>query len=217
MKKQFILAGMVAMSLAISACGTKENNKVDNNNNTQIEKPVEGNDTGTGENGSTTGGNENSGEVSQGDTDIQGSLVKIRDAVAGAYGENYIPSMPFEETTIKELYGVDKTWYDAIVAEGPLMSTHVDTFMAIHPTEGNLENVKTALNNYKEYLVNDSLQYPMNMDKVKAAMVTVVGDNVYFIMLGMIDDTIEDEAKRLEEFTAQNQIAVDAINEQVSK
>lgn len=217
MKKQFILAGMVAMSLAVSACGAKGNNNTDNNNNPQIEKPVDGDDTATDENGTTTDGNENSGEVSQGDKDIQGSLEKIRDAVAAAYGENYIPSMPFDETTIKELYGVDKTWYDAIVAEGPLMSTHVDTFMAIHPTEGNLENVKKALTNYKDFLVNDSLQYPMNMEKVKAATVTVIGDNVYFIMLGMIDDTIEDEAKRLEEFTAQNQIAVDVINEQVSK
>ncbi len=203
MKKQFILAGMVAMSLAVTACGAKDNNNA-GNNNSQIEAPGNGNDSGAG-------------EETMNKEERQASLQEIRDTVAAAYGEDYIPSMPYDETTIKELFGVDPSWYDAIVAEGPMISTHVDTFIAIHPTEGNLENVKTALTNYKDYLVNESMQYPMNMEKVKAATITTIGDNVYFIMLGFIDDTIEDEAKRLEEFTAKNQIAVDAINEHVAK
>lgn len=208
MKKQFILAGMLAMSLAVSACGAKENNNNNNNNNSQVETPGDNNTT-PDENGTEGEGTDNA--------DIQGSLDSIRDAVAAAYGENYIPNMPFDETAVKETFGVDPSWYDGIVAEGPMISTHVDTFIAIHPTEGNLDNVKKALTDYKDYLVNESMQYPMNMEKVKAAEVTVIGDNIYFIMLGTIDDTIEDEAKRLEAFTEQNKIAIDAINEHVSK
>lgn len=208
MKKQFILAGMLAMSLAVSACGAKENNNNNNNNNSQVETPGDNNTT-PDENGTEGEGTDNA--------DIQGSLDSIRDAVAAAYGENYIPNMPFDETAVKETFGVDPSWYDGIVAEGPMISTHVDTFIAIHPTEGNLDNVKKALTDYKDYLVNESMQYPMNMEKVKAAEVTVIGDNIYFIMLGLVDDTIEDEAKRLEAFTEQNKIAIDAINEHVSK
>lgn len=207
MKKQFILAGMLAMSLAVSACGAKENNNNNNNNNSQVETP--------GDNNTTP--DENEGEGTVDNADVQGSLDSIRDAVAAAYGENYIPNMPFDETAVKETFGVDPSWYDGIVAEGPMISTHVDTFIAIHPTEGNLDNVKKALTDYKDYLVNESMQYPMNMEKVKAAEVTVIGDNIYFIMLGTIDDTIEDEAKRLEAFTEQNKIAIDTINEHVSK
>lgn len=209
MKKQFILAGMVAMSLSVSACGAKENKDVDNTGNTQVESQV-------GDNGNVGEENDIVDDEIKDINDIQASLESSRDAVSSAY-ENYIPNMPYDETAIKELFGIDSSWYDGVVAEGPMISAHVDTFIAIHPTEGNLENVETALINYKDYLVNESFQYPMNLDKVKAATVTVIGENVYFIMLGFIDDAIEDSEKRLEGFNAQNNIAVDAINEFIGK
>lgn len=143
---------------------------------------------------------------------MQENITQIRDAVASSY-EYYIPSMQYEAEQVKELFGVDSIWYDASIAEGPMMSTHVDTFIAIHPTKGNLQNVEKALNDYRDYLINDSLQYPMNQPKVEASLVEVIDDVVYFIMLGAIDEEIMDEGLMLEAYKAQNEIAVDVIKD----
>ena len=90
---------------------------------------------------------------------------------------------------------------------------HVDTFIAVHPTEGNEQNVEDALNAYRDNLVNNSMQYPANQVKVEASRVETVGDYVFFLMLGSIDLEIEDEAEMLTAYQEQNQIAVDAIKE----
>ena len=77
------------------------------------------------------------------------------------------------------------------------------------------EEAKKALDAYRETLVNDTMQYPMNISKIQSSQVYVVGDYVFFIMLGQIpDEMLEqgDESEMLKASQEQNQIAIDAIN-----
>lgn len=215
--KKIVIAALLTMSIALVGC-SKEEVKVedkpavedtvtDSNVNESEDANTEENQDGAVNEDAAT---EDTTEDANVNEEKQKELDEIRNTVAGAY-EDYVPSMPYEKEQITDIFGVDASWYDAVVAEGPMMSAHVDTFLAFHATEGNQENIKTALETYKEFLVNDSMQYPMNMEKVKAATILEEGDYIYFIMLGFIDDTIEDEGERLTAFEEQNAIAVEAI------
>ena len=95
------------------------------------------------------------------------------------------------------------------------MSFSSDVKMELEAADGKVEEAKKALDAYRETLVNDTLQYPMNISKVQASQVYVVGDYVFFIMLGQIpDEMLErgDESEMLKASQEQNQIAIDAIN-----
>ena len=141
-------------------------------------------------------------------------LADVQTAVQELIGENYVANMPYEAEFLNDIYGVQEGWYDAFVAAGPMMSAHVDTFIAIRPTEGNLDNVKGALENYQTMLKEDTFQYPTNLPKIQASRLEVVGDYVFFFMLGFIDDTQYDsEEAMIEAYNAINDDIMAKINE----
>lgn len=144
---------------------------------------------------------------------------EIQTAVKEAYGEAYIPGMDYDAQTLESIFGVKEDWYEEFTAQGPMMSAHVDTFVAIKAKEANVQDVVDALNSYREYLVNDSMQYPMNQIKIQASRVEQVGNYVFFILLGEIPTDVEDQSedKMLEAAKEQSQIAVDAINKVLTK
>lgn len=133
-------------------------------------------------------------------------------AVKEAYGDDYIPSMTIDENYLEDIYGLNFDWVEKHIAEGPMMSTHVDTFIGIKAKPGKAQEVEKALNAYREYLVTESLQYPMNLAKVNASTVYVVEDHVFFLMLGKINDSGEaTEEEALKFAKEQVDVAVSAI------
>lgn len=153
------------------------------------------------------------------DTDATEQIQEIYEAVKKAYGEAYWPNMQVqgETTYMSETYGLDESWYDAAVAEISMISANVDTFIIIHATEGNLENVQKALTKYQDYLKNDSMQYPMNLPKVQGSRLETVGNYVCFMMLGQVDETAYDsDEEMITAFSELNQIAVDEITKIVN-
>lgn len=141
-------------------------------------------------------------------------LTEVQMAVQELLGDNYVANMPYDATFLNDIYGVQESWYDAFVAVGPMMSAHVDTFIAIRPTEGNLDNVKGALESYQDMLKADTFQYPSNLPKIQASRLEVVGDYVFFFMLGFIDDTQYDsEEAMVEAYNAINDDIMAKINE----
>ncbi len=142
------------------------------------------------------------------------TLDQIHAAVVEKIGENYVANMPFDSTQVEELFGVKADWYDAGIAEGPMMSVHVDKFLAFHATEGNLENIQTALNAYVETIKADTMQYPMNLNKIQACTVETVGDYVFFVMVGMIDETTyESEDQMIEAYKEINASVIEIAKE----
>lgn len=142
------------------------------------------------------------------------SLEEIHAAVKEAYGENYIPSAAYDEQGMKELFGINSDLYDSFVAEGPMISVHVDTFVAVKAKEGKGEEVEKHLTDYRDTQLNGAMQYPMNMPRIEASQVVRHGDYVFFVMLGGPSEEAEAQGEEaaLESAKESNQAAVDLID-----
>ena len=134
-------------------------------------------------------------------------LQDILDAVKEDMGDDYIPSRPMDAKEVENFTGVKPDLVKEFIAEGPMMSMHVDTFMAFRAEAGKGKQVADALKAYRKFLVEESMQYPMNLAKVQASKVVQQGDYVFFLMLGAFDDSSADaESKEAIEF-AQKEVA----------
>ena len=168
------------------------------------------------------GGNTNETNASETTADEAGykndvAVSDIRDAVAAVYGENYLATMALDAEMLEMSYGITADMYEEFVAEVPMMSAHVDTLIVVKAKEGQIENVKAALEAYRKDQVENGFHYPMNVPKVEASEVVVYGDYVVYIMLGTTENMEADEATLLKEYQAQNQIGKAAIEEMLAK
>ena len=141
-------------------------------------------------------------------------LTQIHDAVKEVYGDAYIPSMPYDAAALEEVFGVKPDLCDAFIAEGPMISVHVETFIGIKAKEGKAAEIAKALTGYRDSQIQSAVQYPMNMVKLEASQVIEKGDYVFFVMLGSADESAEEvsEEAALESAKADNQKAVDVID-----
>lgn len=113
------------------------------------------------------------------------SMEELKKAVVEALGEeNYWPNMSADEEILSEMYGISEDMYDDFFVEMPMISTNVDTMIIIKAKTGQEAAVEAALNDYRDKMVNDSFQYPMNMGKVQASRIEAFGNYVCFIQLG---------------------------------
>ena len=142
------------------------------------------------------------------------ALADIVKAVKDAYGENYLPSMELDAQVLEELYGLSPDMYEEAFGEMPMISVQVDTFVAVHASPGQADAVEAALNSYRDYLVNDTMQYPMNVGKINGSCVYRSGDYVFFIMLGDMPMEVTDQGDEAAKNYAQeqNRIAIEAID-----
>ena len=139
--------------------------------------------------------NSSSGTVAESTQAVTVDLEKVHQAVKEAYGENYIPSAPYDAQALNDIFGVPEDLYEEFIAEGPMISVHVDTFAAIKAKEGKGEEVAKLLEAYRTRLVEGSVQYPMNISKVEASEVVRHGDYVFFVMLGTASDEAQAEGE----------------------
>lgn len=140
-------------------------------------------------------------------------LSEVHEKVKAAYGEDYLPNMQAEKADVATKTGVPEADIEECIAEFPLMSAQVDTFIAIKAAQGKGESVEKALNAYRDTLVSDTLTYPMNQEKVKASRVVRHGDYVFFLLLGATEE-VEDGQDPTADFAGkQVQKGVDAVEE----
>ena len=206
MRKKFLVTAMaLATATMLVACGSKDNNNTNDNSNnanpTVTEVPTE------------TTPEPTQAPTEDKKNDVAQEIQNIHQAVQEAYGALYGPDTPADEYYLTDVLGLDASWYDAVVAEYPMMSNSVETFVLVHPTEGNLENVVSALLAYQDMRINDNW-YPSNLAKITGSLVEVVGDYVCFTALGgMVADEMmyEDEAEAIEAYKESNQVAIDTI------
>jgi hypothetical protein len=150
-------------------------------------------------------------------TTPSGQLPKVHEAVKKAFGETYIPAMPYEAAQLEEIFGVKKDLVKEFIAEGPKMSVHVDTFIGIEAQEGKADQVEAALKTYKQKLIDSSLQYPMNLPKIKESAVQRINNYVFFMILGEIPMTAETEEAQLAAAKAETKKATDAVESILKK
>lgn len=211
MRKWTGLLFAAAMMAQLTACG-QGNNAIES---TTVQTTIESEETEntTLETESETGSESKENTENENSQSEDETLNQIHQAVKDVYGEDYIPSMSYDDEMLLQVFNVDPAWCEAYIAEGPMISAHVDTFIGIKAAEGMGDNIEKALTEYQDMMINNSRQYPMNQLKVEASQVVRHDDYVFFVLLGHIPEEVEDEEAGLEAAKESNQKAVDAIDE----
>ena len=147
-----------------------------------------------------------------------GKLGDVHTAVKTALGDAYIASMPYDMMYLTEVVGLTEADIKEFVAEGPMMSAHIDTFIGIEAAEGKGEAVEQALQAYLEVLKSDAFMYPMNVAKVETAKILRVDDYVFYICLGGYHENMEATEEECKAFyTEQNELVEKTIHDTLGK
>ncbi|MBD5510101.1 MAG: DUF4358 domain-containing protein [Lachnospiraceae bacterium] len=165
-----------------------------------------------GKKDSNTSGGGNGGDAAFGEA----SMEDLKAAVVDVLGENYWPNMAMEEEMFSQIYGVTSDMYEEYFAETPMISTNVDTLIIVKAKDGKVSAVEDALNAYRDNLVNDTMQYPMNISKIQSSRIETFGNYVCFVQLGADVSDAEEEAAILQ-CQEENEKAIDAIRAALSK
>lgn len=216
MKKAVVLLMGIALTFSLAACGNK---KDDNKTGTEGTTGQTESTTGTTES-ETTNGTDSTGETSTetssgtGDEGYgEAGMEDLKATVVEVLGENYWPNMTIEEDMLGEMLGINADVYEEYFAEMPMISTNVDTLIIVKAKEGQVEAVEEALNAYREKLVNDTMQYPMNLGKIQASRIETFGNYVCFVQLGAdVSDAMDQgEDAVISQCQEENEKALDAI------
>ena len=147
------------------------------------------------------------------DKNNEKSAQGLRDAIAEAYGDNYLPDQTMEADMLESEFGLKKDMYDEVIAEAPVIGFHPDRLVIVKPAKGKEADVKRALEDTLIVMKEQQMQYPVNVAKVNAGRVLEKDGYYCFMILGDTDDTSEnddDAAKFAEE---QINIGVRAFND----
>lgn len=205
-KKLACMLLMSALAFSMTACGGKDNSGTASGTQpSTTESTAAGQETGTTE--STT--------TAQDPSDVAKALQSAKKAVTDALGDDYWPDSEIPEEMLNETYGVSTDLYDAFLGESPMISVNVDTLLIIHAKDDKVEEVENALNAYRDHLVNDTMQYPMNLGKIQASRIERVGDYVCFVQLGADTSSVEDQGDEavITYCQEQNELALEAIRQ----
>ncbi len=138
--------------------------------------------------------------------------IQVHDAVVNSLGEDYIPDRDMEKEELENM-GLNTDDMEEYIAQAPMISMNVDNFIGIKAKNGKADEIEKALEDWRDYLIENSMQYPMNIAKVNAADVVRHGDYVFFILLGKYDgrddateeeqlDFAKDEVRKVEDVIA---------------
>lgn len=156
-----------------------------------------------------------SGDISGSESNDKNSTLSakgLRDAVAKAYGENYLPDQAMDAEMIESEFGLTKDMYDEVVAEAPLIGFHPDRLVIVKPKKGKEANVKRALEDALLVMKEQQMQYPVNVAKVNAGKVLEKDGYYCFMILGQTDDTSENDDDAAKFAEKQIDIGVKAFN-----
>lgn len=147
------------------------------------------------------------------------SLADVKTAVADALGEDYWPDTDISADMLKDIYGISDDMYEEYYAQMPMISTNVDTIIIVKAKEDKISAVEDALNAYREVMINDTMQYPMNVGKIQASRIETFGQYVCFVQLGadtMEASEISDEAV-IEQCQQDNELVLEVIENTLVK
>ena len=210
MKKLVVTLLLAAMTLSVVACGGNKENDTTEPSQSVVE-------SGTEESSEVVESTESDEENGEAATSV--TPQDLKDAVIEALGDDFWPNCEIPPEYLEETYGISPDMYDAYVADMPMISMNVDTLIVVQAKEGQVEAVKAVLDTYRDYLVNDSRQYPMNVGKIQASRVDVIDNFVCFILLGgdtMAEQELGDEAV-ITKCQNDNQTAFEAMKAVVEK
>ncbi len=139
------------------------------------------------------------------------AIADIIKDVQEAYGDDFVATNVLDDATIKELMGIDAEWCDELYASNSMIGVHKDTFIAVKAKPEDLNKVIEAVNAYRDAMIDDTNQYPMNVQKIQASRIDVYGNYVFFTLLGFIPTGVEEQSddEILKAYQEQNEKAVE--------
>lgn len=139
------------------------------------------------------------------------------EAVASELGEEYWADMELAPEYLDDWYGVSGEMYEEYYGQTPMISANVDSLIIVKATDEHLEDVQNALNNYKETMVQDSLQYPANVPKIQASRIETYGNYVCYVQLGAGMNDEHEEEGMLKACQEANERALEVIEKELTK
>ena len=191
MNKKVSLASLIlAFGLIATGCG---DDKAVENKNDSAENNIEQNQSENKEN-------------------YDFSVASILDEVKAAYGENYLPNTPIEEEMLKDTFKLDLGLVEEYVAEMPMIGVHPDKVLIVKAKDGKVEDVVAQLEAARTDMIENGLNYPMNLEKVQSAKVVSKGNYAAFLLVGSANNMSDDEEERLKFAEDEVQKAVTAFD-----
>lgn len=205
-QKKIIITMFFSMIVSLTACANTNGESVDQKNQNVTES-------------TTTDQSENSDSNHQAaDSGWNGEswseeMEMVKKAVINALGERYWPDTQVTSEMLEGNFGISSDLYEDYLAEVPMISSNVDTLIVIKAKQDKIEEVTKALEAYRDRMVNDTMQYPMNLGKIQASQVEVINNYICFIQLG--GETDDSEEVAISQCKEQNQAALEAIHQVV--
>ena len=139
----------------------------------------------------------------------------LKTAVVDALGENYWPNAAIDPEMLEGIFGLTPDMYSDYMAEMPMISTNVDTLLIIRSNDDKVEAVVEALTAYRDNLVADTMQYPMNLGKIQASRIERIGNYVCFVQLGgeYVAGQNMTEEESIIKCQEQNELAIEVISQ----
>ena len=146
------------------------------------------------------------------------SAAALLDEVKNVLGDYYGADADIPAEFLADTYGVKAEWVEEYAAQMPMISFRIDTYMVIKAKDGHVEDVEKALTDYHTYQVENSMQYPMNVPKLKAAQVAKIGNYVFYILTGYVpDEYMDDEEGAYKYALENNQMVISKLNDFLTK
>ena len=138
--------------------------------------------------------------------------------VSKVIGENYFPDMQIEDDYFEQQTGLTNSLYDEFAGEMAKINTNVDTIIIVKAKEGKIAEVEQKLSEYRNQLLNDTMQYPTNTGKIQASRIEQIDSYVCFVQLGG-DTTIvngQDDESIIAYCQHENELAISTIEVKVA-
>lgn len=146
------------------------------------------------------------------------SAQALAEAVASELGDDYWADAELPPELLDDWYGIPAELYDEYYGQTPMVSVNVDALIIVKAAEGKLEDVEAALDTYRESMVQDTFQYPVNIPKLQASEIRTFGDYVCFVQLGAdMDGMEEDEEAAFRACQEMNGRALSVIEKELAR
>lgn len=218
MKKLFVYLGIMLLAVGMTACGSRGKDNVSTESADRSEAGgTTAESAGTGETGTSE-----SMENTEGMDDTAGwskDMETIKEAVVKVLGENYWPNSQILPEMLESNFGITSDMYDDYMGEMPMISVNIDTLLIIKAKDGKVDEVEQALNAYRDKLVEDTVQYPMNLGKIQASRIETFGNFVCFVQLGADTSEVSESGDEevIRHCQEQNELALEVIGQSVPK
>lgn len=207
MKKLAVTLCIGCSVLSMAGCGS--------NNNKGSSEASRNTQSSTATTVETTATQEETFDASNGWSE---NMQNIKDAIVDALGDDYWPDTSVDPDMLEGNFGISSDLYADYLAEVPMISGNVDTILIIKAKDGKLEDVEKAVHAYRDRMVEDTMQYPMNIGKIQASRIETFGDYVCFVQLGgdAVDKYEQSEEAVITECREQNELVLEIISNNIS-